>query len=64
MLSTYNPYRYCGPCRMRLSISAYTEEGATMERAGSPHPWETGPRREVVRVGPLLGEEGPPSGDA
>jgi hypothetical protein len=41
LLSVYNPYQVCGPCRRRI------------ERLELPMMWKRRPWRQVVRRGPL-----------
>ena len=61
LLSRYNPYVVCGPCRVRLANDVADEVGAA-EIAEDAAPivfaWERFPRRHVVRYGALLPDTG------
>lgn len=63
-LSRYNPYRVCGPCRVKASAAIAAKdveaEMAEAERTGShSFAWERFPKRTAVRRGPLMMETGP-----
>lgn len=55
VLSRYNRYTVCGPCRVRMSLMIPVNEVAfakDVEDCGFV--WERFPKREPVRRGPLL----------